>query len=370
MKKRSIWSRLLRYVLIPLGILLASLVIVTTGYILIQQQLTARAVAITHPDGIQRLEQVTLGGYPQWISMRGEDPTAPVLLFLHGGPGASEMVPMRHHNQDLEKHFIVVNWDQRGTGKSYSPDIPPETMELEQFIQDTLELTRLLRDEFEQDRIYLVGHSWGTIIGTPVAQRHPEYYHAYVGIGQAVNFVEAEKISYQFTLDEAQRRQLDAAVEELEAIGPPPYSREEYHEKLAVQRKWLFRFGGEFYHETSNTRWLLDLARLHLIAPEYTLGDVINFMRGNAFSGEMLWDTLLATDLPSQVPALELPVYFFSGRHDYVTVFEKVEEYYNMLEAPSKELVWFEESAHSPNFEEPGRFQEELLRVKEATYPR
>lgn len=367
---RGIWWSMERYLILPVMVLLLLFMIMSTGYIVVARERTRAAGVITAPDGIERLEEVMLGGYPQWISLRGQSRQAPILLFVHGGPGASAMVPLRHYNRELEQHFVVVSWDQRGAGKSYSASHPPDQMEKEQFVQDAVELTRRLRKEFEQDRIYLVGHSWGTIISTLAAARHGEYFHAYVGIGQAVHFVDAEKISYQFTLDTARARGHDRAVEELEAIGPPPYGPDEFREKLAVQRKWLFHFEGEVYGETSNLRWLLGLLHLHLIAPEYSVQEIVQWVQGNTFSGEALWETLLATDLPSQVRALDIPVYLFSGRHDYVTVFEKVQEYYELLEAPHKELVWFEYSAHSPNFEEPDRFVQEMIRVKEETLPR
>ncbi len=361
---RSFFSKLARYFLLPLLALLVFVTLFFTVYFSCRQNITARDIAITSANGIQVLEEVTLGGEEQWIYIRGEDRDNPVLLFLHGGPGFSAMVPVRHYNRELEENFVVVNWDQRGAGKSFSTDIHPETINLEQIIEDTLELTRLLQERFDTGQIYLVGHSWGSIVGVHAARRHPEYYFAYVGIGQAVNFVEAEQISYQFTLDRARELNIGAAVRELEEIGPPPYSREQ----LGVQRKWLFQFGGEVYGETNNTRYLLGLAGLHLSAPEYSLGDVINMIRGNNLSGELMWDDLMATDLPQQAPALELPVYFVTGCYDYVTVFEKVEEYYNLLEAPSKELIWFERSAHSPIFEQPDQFAAVMKRIKDETY--
>lgn len=356
-------DKLARFFLLPLLALMVLLMAFFTAYYSFQRRATARDIAITTVNGIQALEEVSLGGVNQWISIRGKDRDNPVLLFLHGGPGMSEMVPVRHYNRELEDHFVVVNWDQRGAGKSFSTNIPPDTISLEQIVNDTLELTSMLQERFETQKIYLVGHSWGTIVGVHAALRHPEYYYAYVGVGQAVNFIEAEQISYQFTLDRARELKNNTAVDELEAIGPPPYSREQ----LGIQRKWLFLFGGEVYGENNNSRYLLRLVSLHLCAPEYSLGDIINLIRGNNISGNLLWDELMALDLPNQAPALDLPVFFIAGHHDYVTVSEKVEEYYNILKAPLKELIWFERSAHSPNFEEPDKFAAVMVQIKEAT---
>lgn len=358
-----------RCVLLPLISLVLILLLIGGVYTFVKRQQTARDIVITAANGVQSLEQVSLGGIDQWISIRGLDADNPVLLFVHGGPGASEMVPVRHYNRVLEDHFVVVNWDQRGAGKSFSADIPPETMTLDRITADALELTVILRERFNVEKIYLAGHSWGSIVGVHAAVNNPKYYYAYIGIGQAVNFVEAEKISYRFTVDRARETGNEEALRELQTIGPPPYSGDDFLERTGVQRKWLFRFGGEVYGETNNTRYLLDLLWLYLQAPEYSIIDTVNLVRGNQLSARMMWDDLMALDLPRQAPAIEVPVYFLTGRHDYVTVYEKVEEYYAVLEAPSKELIWFEESAHSPNFEQPEEFARVMARILEETRP-
>ncbi len=358
-------SKLFRYVLLPVFSLLLVFLAVFSLFVFYWQYQTVQAIEITSPDGIQSLEKISLGGVDQWVSFRGQDTTNPVLLFLHGGPGSPEMVPMRHYNQDLENHYVVVGWDQRGAGKSFSQKLTPEDVTLEQIIGDTLELTEMLQERFDVDTIYLAGHSWGSIVGTHAVHRKPEYYAAYVGIGQAVHFTEAEKISYQFTLDEAKRRNLDQAVEELTAIGSPPYEEDAFLEKISVQRKWLFQFGGDVYGESNNVLHLLELAKIHLFAPEYSVKDIVRYVKGNQQSVAWMLDDLTSVDFLKQVPKLEVPVFFFSGRHDYVTAYEYVEKYYEALQAPYKEMVWFEHSAHSPNFEEPERFRLEMVRVKE-----
>lgn len=369
LKMKHFFRTAFRYVIKPLLLLLLVLLLSASSFLLIKRSQTARDIVITTDNGIQNLEQVTLGNVDQWISIRGNDRDNPLLLFVHGGPGSPEMIPVRHYNRSLEEHFVVVNWDQRGAGKSFSTGIPPETMNLDQIVSDALELTAFLRERFNVEKIYLAGHSWGSIVGVHAVQRSPEYYYAYIGIGQAVNFIEAEKISYHYTVSRARETGNEEALLELEEIGPPPYDGEDFFDRIAVQRKWLFRFGGEVFGETDNNRYLLELLWLYLQAPEYSIIDTYNFVRGNQLSARLMWDDLLALDLPHQAPSLEVPVYFMSGRHDYVTVFEKVEEYYAILEAPYKELIWFEESAHSPNFEQPDEFVEVMARILKETRP-
>ncbi len=351
-------SILARYIVVPAGLLIIAVLLLFSFYAGYQRYQAAQAFRIDTPEGIQSLEQVTLGGVEQWISIRGHDRNNPVLLFLHGGPGSPETPVVRHFNSALEEYFVVVNWDQRGAGKSYNPDIPVESMTIEQFVSDTLELTHLLRKRFNQEKIYLMGHSWGTIIGTPAVQQQPELYHAFIGVGQAVSFKEGEKISYNFTLDEAYRLGDEKAIQQLEEIGPPPYLGDDFLNRIGVQRTWLQKFGGVDYTERNPTRADIKYVWLFLTAPEYSLRDTVNMLQGGQFSIRALWEELHQFNFLEEIPRLEVPVYFLMGRHDYITVFELVEEYYEMLEAPHKELIWFDNSAHSPIFEEPERFVE------------
>ncbi len=351
-------SILARFVVVPAVVLLITTLLVFSIYRGYHRYQTGQAFRIDTPEGIETLEQVTLGGVEQWISIRGQDRNNSVLLFLHGGPGSPEMPAVRHYNSGLEEYFVVVNWDQRGAGKSYNPDVFKENLTVEQFVSDTHELTQLLRGRFEEEKIYLVGHSWGTIIGTRAAQRYPELYYAYAGIGQAVSFKEGEKISYQYTLNEAHRLGEEEAVRQLEEIGTPPYMQEDYLERIQVQRYWLQKFGGVDYGERNPTRAQLGILWNFLKAPEYSFWDTINMVRGNLLSNSALWEELHDFNFIKEIPRLEVPVYFLMGRHDYVTVYELVEQYYDILEAPHKELIWFENSAHSPNYEEPEKFVE------------
>ncbi|UNC91414.1 alpha/beta fold hydrolase [Candidatus Contubernalis alkaliaceticus] len=355
---KKAFSFLAKFVVVPAVLLLICVIVIFSLYTGYQRYQNVQAFGIDTPEGIQSLEQVTLGEVEQWISIRGHDQNNPVLLFLHGGPGSSVIPIVRHFNSGLEEYFVVVNWDQRGAGKSYNPDIPVDSMNIEQFVSDTLELTHLLQERFEQEKIYLMGHSWGTIIGTPAVQQQPELYHAFIGVGQAVNFKEGEKISYNYTLDAAYRLGDEKAIQQLEDIGPPPYLGDDFHNRIVVQRTWLQKFGGLDYTERNPTRSDINYVWLFLTAPEYSLGDTVNMLKGGQFSFRALWEQLHQFNYIEEIPRLEVPVYFLMGRHDYVTVFELVEEYYDKLEAPHKELIWFDNSAHSPNFEEPERFVE------------
>jgi pimeloyl-ACP methyl ester carboxylesterase len=305
---------------------------------------------------INSLEKVTLGDLKQWILIRGEDVANPVLLFLHGGPGFPNM-PFSHIDSPrLEKHFVVVHWDQRGAGKSFDQNIPKETMNIEQFLSDTHELINLLRKRFSKDKIFLLGYSWGSILGLYTIHRHPEYIHAYVGMGQVANMKEGEIVSYNYTLKKAQEAGDKQSVNILERIGIPPYKGG--FQSLGIQRALLMRYGGSSCKITFN-----DLEKFRNASPYYTDNDNKNFMRAFMFTQNLMRDEMMDVDFFTDVLEVKIPVYFFTGRFDYQVPFEVLERYYKVLEAPHKEIVWFENSAHFVTLDEPEVYQNRLINL-------
>ena len=310
------------------------------------------------PNSVASLEKVPIGGIDQWIIIRGHDKVNPILLFLHGGPGSIEGPFAYKFQRDLEEHFIVVNWDQRGAGKSYSKKIPKESMTIEQFILDAYELIQLLLNRFNQKKLFLVGHSWGSILGTLVVSRYPEFIHAYVGIGQVVNILDNEKISYQYTIDQAKERGNKKALKQLKKLEPYPEKDINDTKALRKQRKWLLKFNGVMHNGTSWWPYI----KIALASPEYSLKDMIKFIGGLKFSIETMWAQMFEIDLPKQIAELKVPVYICMGRYDYNTPFELAEQYFNQLKAPKKEYIWFENSGHLLNTEESEKFNEILIK--------
>jgi len=345
-----------------LGTAIATGLLVVAGLLLrfIGEQRIAAQTRIRSPIGVESLERVTLGGIPQWILVRGWDRRNPILLFLHGGPGFSETAVARLFSTRLEHEFTVVHWDQRGAGKSYRFGEDRSAWTIQDYVDDTRALIELLLRRFDQEKLFLVGHSWGTVLGMRIARDHPELLHAFVGIGQVVNWREQEEISYRWVTQRAQATGSTRAQEELAAIRPPY----EHPSEMLIERKWLAHFGGDFYDGRGMRRYVLSGA----LSPHYSLLDGLRFTRGIGAPLEMWLNEIRETNLFQTVPRVEVPVFFFAGKHDYNTAFEVVERYAEALEAPHKELVWFERSAHSPNLEEPDRFQEEMIgRVLAAT---
>ncbi len=325
----------------------------------LQNQVNERTNIIT-PDGISSLEKITLGGIDQWVLIRGWDRSNPVLLFLHGGPGAPLFTYVRDIGvtAKLEQHFVMVYWEQRGTGKSFNPSIPLESMTIEQLISDTFELSKILKDRFKVPRIYIVGRSWGSLIGLLTAKRHPELFYAYVGIGQMVYPLENDSISYQYTLKIAERFGNEEALKSLKKIGNPPYN----YEELIIQRKWLTGFYKAIMAEKFNKKRINYRKKL-LSTPEYSLIDIFKTGMDPFFSIKCLWnDEFYKINLFEQVPMVEIPVYFLSGRYDYFTPSEIVENYYQKLQASKgKDFIWFEHSGHYPELEELEKFHDVMV---------
>ena len=296
---------------------------------------------------IAEIAYLRLGGFDQWVMIRGESTANPLLILVHGGPGFPEMRLFRCFNAQLEKNFTVVYWEQRGTGKSFDSKIPKSSMTVEQFIADLDDLVDAVSKRFAKKEVVIYGHSWGSALGMLYAARFPNKVSAYVGAAQVGDWPASEAICYDFTLAEAERRSNRKALKELRAVGPPPHTAKQ----MMVQRKWLTRFVGIVRGAS-----LWRVSRIILGGPESSLLDLPNILRGTLFSTYAMWDEVSALNLIRAAPVLQVPVFFFIGRHDHVIAPRTSVAYFDTLTAPSKKLVWFEESAHEPPFEEPAKF--------------
>lgn len=298
---------------------------------------------------------VEINGVRQGMVVRGRDVTNPVLLVVHGGPGMPDYFLTRDRPIDLEDLVTVVWWDQRGTALSYHRGIPPASMTVEQFVEDTLVVADHLRTRFDQDRILLLGHSWGSLIGIKAAARSPDRFAAYIGMGQMVDQLRSEKLAYDHLLAEFRRRGDRRMVRALEAAPVTIEGGTPRRYLTRVRDPAMHRLGVGTTHDMDSVITGILLPSLRF--PGYTMREKWNLWRGRAFSRSFgLWeDEVLRTDLARQVPRLELPVYFLEGVHDRTCVASLVEEYLDVLEAPVKRLYWFAHSAHSPLLEEPER---------------
>ena len=295
---------------------------------------------------------VTLGGAEQHIRVRGTNAENPVLLFIHGGPGVCDRHWVLKDQSGLADVCTMVCWDQRGAGKSYNKEQSKQPMTIDLMVSDAAELVELLCKEFNQEKIFIVGHSWGTVLGTRLAQSHPEHIAGYVAMGQVVDVVELEELSYQFVMDEAVRLNDQKAIKELTRIGKPVDGSYGSMDNLIAQRNYMTKYGGGAYKEKENI-WASVIIPV-LKSPEYTLPDLVRYIQGTLYCLNALWDEVASTTRFHQtVSKFEMPVFFTEGRHDMNTPPSIAWRWFEAIEAPRKEWHWFEESAHSPIKEEP-----------------
>ncbi|EFO79863.1 hypothetical protein OSCT_2238 [Oscillochloris trichoides DG-6] len=305
---------------------------------------------------IATLETVTLNGSQQWISIRGKDTSKPVLLFLAGGPGGSQLAAARFALGGLEDYFVVVNWEQPGSGKSFDA-VDRATLTPERYIEDAHALVAILKERFRQEKVYVLGESWGSALGIWLVQRYPEDFHAFIGTGQMVAFLENDLMCYEFALDWARQRGDSAKVEALTKQGPPPYygSGMAWKEAAFLGDTFAYMNQNPAIRDNGFNTWR-DLA-----APEYGLYDKVSWFRGVLQTLDVVYPQLWEVDFRQQATKLEVPIYFLIGRHDINAPTVFVEDYYAVLDAPHKQIVWFEHSGHTPWVSESDRFVETMV---------
>ncbi|HET9654016.1 MAG TPA: alpha/beta hydrolase, partial [Kineosporiaceae bacterium] len=312
--------------LVVVSIVAGLVVVVLAGALLTRY--VVRTPAFRDSDGrvvsgsIAEFRRLRLGGCSQAVLIRGRSAENPVLLFLHAGPGFSEMGLCRNVNAALEDHYVVVHWDQRGTGKSYSPFISAQTMTVGQLVQDTHELTEYLKRRFGKDRIILVGHSWGAGLGLVVAARHPDDYSALVCMGQPVVPLDSDRLSYHHTLDQARTVGNTKAVKELERVdGYWQRDGDAYVSGMMIQKRWVQRFGGMLHGQ----RGMSPLIR-RMLSREVTLFDIPAAQLGSSFNLRTLAPLAYRINLFRAVPELQVPYLLLQGRHDINTYPTLVQE--------------------------------------------
>lgn len=302
------------------------------------------------PDSIAELTSVEVNGHDLHLMIRGHSIDNPVLLFLAGGPGGTELGAMRRHLPELEEHFTVATWDQRGSGKSYPELDPTSTLTLQGTIDDTIVVTNYLRDRFGQEQIYLVGQSWGTTLGVLAVQEEPELYAAYIGTGQMVSQLATDTIYYNDTIAWARANGDDGLVDELEALGPPPYGRILDTVALLNRETDLYP-----YDHSPNSEGSGQMGE-NLFVEEYTLMDQINALAAAADTFAVLYPQLQQIDFRETATDFDIPMFFVQGAHEADGRAELFDEWYPMIDAPVKDLAVFETSGHRPLWEQPDEF--------------
>ena len=305
------------------------------------------------PGSLALIEWMQLGGIPQWTLQRARDADQPLLLAIHGGPGAVEAEGYRAFNAELEDHFLVVHWHQRGSGWTMDRDAGFGDVNGARIYQDLEELVGVLKKKYNREKVYIIGHSWGSILGLRYAYEHPENVAAYVGVGQVSNSRESEKRGCKFVLAGARAADDAAGIEEInlacrfvtdESLRFTP-------EEMMIQRNYLAAYGGALHGPVGVSDLLLGI----LGTDEGTLSGLVRTFEGSMGSMENIWPEMMAFDATPWTQ-FKVPVYFAIGRHDYQVNAALSASYFDTIEAPCKGVRWFESSAHFSLFEEADAF--------------
>jgi pimeloyl-ACP methyl ester carboxylesterase len=304
------------------------------------------------PGSISEKTFIEIGGAAQGVFIRGRSTELPVLLYLHGG--IPDYFLTARHPTGLEDDFIVVWWEQRGSGLSHAAADPSKPITVDQLTSDAIELAEHLRRRFRQDRIYLMGRSGGTFLGMQVIQRAPEMFQAYIGVGQITDQLESEQRAYEYMLGRFREAGDTKWVRRLEATSVEHGTPRQY---LRIRDDAMHRLGIGTMHEVKSI--VLGLFVPSLLFPDYTVREKWNLWAAKARHGvSALWEPMLATDLRQTVPEVLVPVYFLHGVHDYTCSYSLARSYAAALRAPVQGFYSFHDSAHSPIFEEPARVRE------------
>ncbi len=306
------------------------------------------------PGSIASLEKVVLNGSEQWITIRGKDATKPILLNLGmGGPGGGGFAT-RTLFSALEEHFVVVAWDEPGTGKAYNA-LPFDELTPQRYVDDAYALTQLLRARFGQDKIYVYGVSWTSIVAVWLVQQHPELYHAYIGNGQMVNTLANDRQGYALALQVLTERGDQAGADALRRNGPPPYTGPDLASRYLA-------FLDVLNEHMGSPRLSVIVPIVPFLAPEYGLVDKINHTRGLIDSFTMVYPQLRDLDFMTQARRLDVPVYIFAGRDDVNANSSLAEGYIAVLEAPRKELIWLD-GGHGLDGTNVGQFTDVMVNM-------
>ena len=310
---------------------------------------------------------IEIGGVRQGFFIRTENPANPVLLFLHGGPGSPSLpysIPYES-SERLEKYFTVCYWEQRGAGMSYSESTDPASMTVEQIVEDARQMTEYLQKRFKQEKIYLMGHSFGSYLGIKIIDQYPENYLAYIGIGQISNQLESEKLALNYMLQHAAEINDNKALEKLKQFDKQTanFPSDDW---WVARSQLLNKYGVGTAHQNFSIGGLIKDV---LFFKGYTFSEKINYIKGSFFSSN-LFNNTINDNLFESSASLDVPVYITHGKYDYITSYVLAQEYLNKIEAPAKAFFTFENAAHMPFLEEPDKFIQTMREILQANlYP-
>lgn len=294
-------------------------------------------------------QYLEINGQKQFLSIHSSDDSLPILLYLHGGPGDAALPLITKYNQSLAEYFTVAVWEQRGAGKSYYSFHDDEKITISMFIEDIYLIVEYLLRKYKQRKLYLLGHSWGSVLGLKFSQLYPEMIHTYIGCGQVVNMKKSSRLAYEYVLKKCLEEGNAKKENRLKRIDYT-YSSENWLSDLLFVTRQVVKYKGSLYGHTNYNTFVRDF----IFSREYTFRDLINRQKGSIQSIKRLWPELMTVNFES-VKEIYVPVVFIQGRHDYHVSSSLAKEYFDTIVTP-KQFYWFENSCHFPQWSEAEKF--------------
>lgn len=303
---------------------------------------------------MKTIEYIEINNIKQCLCIQTINADNPILLYLHGGPGDAALPLVVKYNKQLEEIFTVVTLEQRGTGKSYYPFTEKEEITIDTFVNDIYAISLHLLKRFNQEKLYLVGHSWGSVLGMKFIQLYPDLIHTYIGCGQVVNMMKSSQLAYDFALEKNKNN--TKVFNKLKSIDCS-YHQESWLNDLLFVTGQVVKHKGSLYGKTNYNQFIFDF----LTSPDYSLKDLLNRQKGSLQSIKYLWQELMHVNFESMIE-FKMPIVFVEGRYDYHVSSSVAYEYFEHIRT-KKQFHWFENSCHFPQWSEPQKFYEVMASI-------
>ncbi len=298
---------------------------------------------------------INIGETPQFIMIKGIDITNPILLILHGG--TAQTAQFTKFNQKLENHFTVVYWDQRGEGKSNHKDINPKSLNLERFIKDIHELTTYLKTRFKKEKIYLLAHSMGTLLGMKTIKKYSNDYISYIAISQVADPIKSDNIAHEKLKQLIKKKKDLKKLLSIERINKENILKIDLNKRTKKLLSLSIKYGGMFFDKKLSTLIKIALSPIFTFK-HYNFKDKLKALSQHKEKIEFYYQNNLMEDILE----IDVPIYFIHGKEDYIINYDLTKEYFEKIKAAKKEFITFDKSAHFPQFEENEKFNNLIIK--------
>lgn len=305
---------------------------------------------------IKESDFIMINGKRQYLSVRTQSCGLPLLLYLHGGPGDAALPLINKYNSDLQSKYTVAVWEQRGAGKSYYPFSPDESVTIQTFVDDIYRIVMHLLNRFHKQKIYLLGHSWGSVLGMKFIEQYPHLVHTYIGCGQVIDMHKGAEKQFEYVLSKAKENKKDKLLEQLSTIDLS-YTGQNWLNDLLFVTRLVVKYKGSLYGKTNYNMLVKDF----IFSADYSIKDLLNREKGSLQSIKRLWTELMGVSFFGNTE-LNVPIVFIEGRYDHHVSANLVKEFYETVTSP-KQFYWLEKSCHFPQWSEPDKFNEIVLSI-------